>query len=55
MLVQQRYYKDSVLVDTSIRGMYGLHAIVYGQNVQQSMGQPGIIANPARGQLNRET
>ena len=27
---------------------------VYGHHIQQSMDQPGKVANPARGQLNRE-
>ena len=27
---------------------------MYGQHFQQSMDQPGMVANPARGQLNRE-
>ena len=35
--------------------MYGLYVCVYGQNFQQSMNQPGIVANPTRGQLKRET
>ena len=26
----------------------------YGHHIQQSMDQPGKVANPARGQLNRE-
>ena len=26
-----------------------------GRNFQQTMDQPGMVANPARGQLNRET
>ena len=28
---------------------------MYGQDFQQSMNQPGKVANPARGQLNRKT
>ena len=27
---------------------------LYGHHLQQSMNQPGKVANPARGQLNRE-
>ena len=27
---------------------------MFGQHFQQSMDQPGIVANPARGQLNRK-
>ena len=27
---------------------------MYGHHIQQSMDQPGKVANPARGQLNRE-
>ena len=30
--------------------MYGM----YGDRFQQSIDQPGMVANPARGQLNRE-
>ena len=32
-----------------------MYACIYGDQFQQSMGQPGMVANPARGQLNRET
>ena len=28
--------------------------ILYGHHIQQNMDQPGKVANPARGQLNRE-
>ena len=31
-----------------------LELCMYGQRFQQSMHQPGVVANPARGQLNRE-
>ena len=34
--------------------MYIVYICVYGQNFQQSTDQPGLVANPARGQLNRE-
>ena len=27
---------------------------MYGQHFQQSIEHPGMVANPARGQLNRE-
>ena len=27
---------------------------MYGHHIQQSMDQPGKVANPARGQLNRK-
>ena len=29
-------------------------SVVHGQHFQQSMDQAGMVANPARGQLNRE-
>ena len=29
------------------------YSIMYGQHFQKSMDQPGMVANPARGQLNR--
>ena len=31
-----------------------LYVYIYGQHFQQSIDQPGMVANPARGQLNRE-
>ena len=31
-----------------------MYVCMYGHHIQQSMDQPGKIANPARGQLNRE-
>ena len=31
-----------------------LHKSMYGHHIQQSMDQPGKVANPARGQLNTE-
>ena len=31
--------------------LYRLHVCAYGQNFQQSLNQPGIVANPIRGQL----
>ena len=42
--------------------MYGRHMVItyawsshmYGHHVQQSIDQPGKVANPSRGQLNRE-
>ena len=36
--------------NSSMYSMYG-HRILYSKN----MDQPGMVANPARGQLNRET
>ena len=32
----------------------GSMACMYGHHIQQSMDQPGKVANPACGQLNRE-
>ena len=37
-----------------IGGIYGQHFRMSGQHFQQSMDQTGMIARPARGQLNRE-
>ena len=31
-----------------------MYVYMYGHHIQQSMDQPGKVANPARGQLNRE-
>ena len=31
-----------------------IYVCMYGHHIQQSMDQPGKVANPARGQLNRE-
>ena len=31
-----------------------MYVYMYGYHIQQSMGQPGKVANPACGQLNRE-
>ena len=31
-----------------------MYVRMYGHDTQQSMDQPGKVANPARGQLNRE-
>ena len=31
-----------------------MYVCMYGHHIQQSMDQPGKVANPARGQLNRE-
>ena len=31
-----------------------MYVCIYGQHFQQSMDQPGMVANPAHGQLNRE-
>ena len=31
-----------------------MYACMYGPHLQQSIDQPGKVANPARGQLNRE-
>ena len=31
-----------------------MYVCMYGYHIQQSMDQPGKVANPARGQLNRE-
>ena len=33
---------------------YSMYVCMYGHHIQQSMDQPGKVANPARGQLNRE-
>ena len=35
--------------------MYKLDVCVYGQDFQQRMDQPGIVAIPARGELNSKT
>ena len=35
-------------------GMHGIYVCIYGPHISQSMDQPGKVANPARGQLNRE-
>ena len=32
----------------------GMYVCMYGHHIWQSMDQPGEVANPARGQLNRE-
>ena len=32
----------------------GMYVYIYNHHIQQSMDQPGKVANPARGQLNRE-
>ena len=31
-----------------------IHVCMYSKHFQQSKGQPGMVANPARGELNRE-
>ena len=31
-----------------------MYVCMYGHHIYQSMDQPGEVANPARGQLNRE-
>ena len=31
-----------------------MYVCMYGHHIKQSMDQPGKVANPARGQLNRE-
>ena len=31
-----------------------MYVCMYGHHIQQSMDQPDKVANPARGQLNRE-
>ena len=31
-----------------------MYVCIYGHHIKQSMDQPGKVANPARGQLNRE-
>ena len=31
-----------------------MYVCMYGHHIEQSMDQPGKVANPARGQLNRE-
>ena len=33
---------------------YSKRGSMYGQHFKQSMDQPGMVADPARGQLNRE-
>ena len=42
-----------VLVDASVTCTV-MYVCGYSQNFQQSMDQPGMVINPARGQLNRE-
>ena len=49
--MEQRYYKHSVLVDSSVVCTY---ACMYSQHFQESMDQLDMVANPARGQLKRE-
>ena len=46
-LANQMQCTDSTLHCIRIAGMYD-------QNIQQSMNQPGNVASPARGRLNRE-
>ena len=36
-----------------IKGYVCMYVCMYGHHMQQSMDQPGKVANPARGQLNR--
>ena len=34
--------------------LYSMYVCLYGHSYSKSMDQPGKVANPARGQLNRE-
>ena len=36
------------------RKAYGVYVCVYGHTYSKSMDQPGEVASPARGQLNRK-
>ena len=47
LLAVHRYYR------TGISGLYTV-LCMYGHHTWQSMDQPGKVANPARGQLNKE-
>ena len=40
--------------DISRRDEYGSKTLMYGHTYSKSMDQPGKVANPARGQLNKE-
>ena len=37
-----------------IISIYNILSLLYGHTYSKSMDQPGKVANPARGQLNRE-
>ena len=45
---------DSNRIVRIVRMLTTIGPCMYGHHVQQSMDQPGKVANPARGQLNRE-
>ena len=39
---------------TGVATLLCMYVCMHGHHIQQSMDQPGKVANPARGQLNRE-
>ena len=45
--------RGSIDVDV-VQLLHGILDFMYGQDFQQSVDHPGMVANPARGQLNRE-
>ena len=53
-LLQAIYILNQAPAHPNISSQGYIYVYVYGQDFQQSMDQPGKVANPARDQLNRE-
>ena len=47
-------YSTLVFICSIISKKLPLHTLLYGYTYNKSKDQPGKVANPARGQLNRE-
>ena len=53
-------YAATLVQNVSLQGYrnpsttLAMYVCMYGHHIQQSMDQPGKVANPARGQLNKE-